>query len=104
MNAALSERARALQEQVEQIDKQCEMAIGNCPTEHQVTIERMHQDIARLTQRNDRLQAQHIRTVVASKEQQCVNQAAQDPLAQAIQAEREARDQLRLSIEHHRVA
>ena len=41
---------------------------------------------------------------MALKEQQCVSQAAQYSLARAIQAEREARDQLRLSIEHHRVA
>ena len=41
------------------------MAINNYRAEHQVDVERLHQDITRLTQRNDRLQAEHINTVVA---------------------------------------
>ena len=61
----LTERARALQKKVEQFERLSEMAINNYRAEHQVDVERLHQDITRLTQRNDRLQAEHINTVVA---------------------------------------
>uniref|UniRef100_M4BAZ3 Uncharacterized protein n=1 Tax=Hyaloperonospora arabidopsidis (strain Emoy2) TaxID=559515 RepID=M4BAZ3_HYAAE len=72
-SAVLSERVRTLQEQDEQVEIQREITINNCRAEHQVVVERLHQDITCLTQRNDRLQAEHINIVVALKEQQCAN-------------------------------
>ena len=61
------------------------MAINDCRAEHQVAIEHLHQDITRLTQRNERLQAKHVDTVVALKEQKCISQSAQDSLTHLTQ-------------------
>ena len=85
-NAVLTERARSLHEQVEQVERKIKMGINNYQAEHQVDVEHLHQDIALLTQRNDRLQTEHINTVVALKEQQCVSRSTQNSSARAVQA------------------
>ncbi|CAI5714007.1 unnamed protein product [Peronospora farinosa] len=103
-NTALVERTRALQEQIERAEQHNETALNNCRAEHQVVAERFHQEITRLLQRSERLQSEHVKTMVALTEHQTISQSAQDSLACTLQAEHEIRDQLTKSIDHYRVA